>query len=112
MAVATSKELHMTQRVEVDSLGEVLVDSDRLWGAQTQRSLEHFRISGERMPAELIDALARIKRAGAQVNHELGLLDEAKARAIESAAERVLSGELAQEFPLVVWQTGRARRPT
>lgn len=96
----------MATRTETDSMGEIQVDAQRLWGAQTQRSLEHFRISGERMPQELLHALARIKHACATVNHALGLLDEDKARAIEAAAERVLAGELEQEFPLVVWQTG------
>jgi fumarate hydratase class II len=96
----------MSTRIETDSMGELEVDANRLWGAQTQRSLLHFRISGERMPQELLAALARIKQACAGVNHELGLLDEAKARAIQSAAGQVLAGGLEAEFPLVVWQTG------
>src|SRR5438105_2691117 len=96
----------MSTRVEKDSMGRIEVDADRLWGAQTQRSLEHFRISTERMPPEVIAALAAIKRAAAQVNLELGLLDERIARAIEAAASEVLEGRLAAEFPLVVWQTG------
>src|SRR5258705_694861 len=93
-------------RTETDSMGEVQVDADRRWGAQTQRSLEHFRISGERMPIELIHALASIKRACAVVNLDLGLLDEKVARAIEAAATRVLRSDFDEEFPLVVWQTG------
>ena len=96
----------MSKRIEVDSMGEIEVDADRLWGAQTQRSLQHFRISSERMPPELIAALARIKRAAAQVNQELGLLDAKIAQAITSAADKVLAGTLDQEFPLAVWQTG------
>jgi fumarate hydratase, class II len=96
----------MATRIETDSLGEIEVDADRLWGAQTQRSLMHFRISGERMPQDLLAALARIKHACAGVNLALGLLDETKARAIQSAADRVLAGGLEAEFPLVVWQTG------
>jgi len=96
----------MSKRIEVDSMGEIEVDADRLWGAQTQRSLQHFRISTERMPPELIAALARIKRAAAQVNQELGLLDAKIAQAIAAAADKVLTGTLAEEFPLVVWQTG------
>jgi fumarate hydratase class II len=96
----------MDKRIEVDSLGSVEVDADRLWGAQTQRSLEHFRISGERMPRDLLHALASVKRAGAQVNRELGLLDATIAGAIETAAQEVLSGRHDDEFPLVVWQTG------
>lgn len=96
----------MATRIETDSMGEIEVDADRLWGAQTQRSLANFRISGERMPQELLAALARIKQACAGVNLDLGLLDDAKARAIQAAAERVLAGGLEAEFPLVVWQTG------
>jgi fumarate hydratase class II len=96
----------MNKRIETDSMGEIEVDADRLWGAQTQRSLEHFRISSERMPPELIAAMVRVKRASAQVNLELGLLDAPIAHAIVGAAERVLAGGLEQEFPLAVWQTG------
>jgi fumarate hydratase class II len=101
-----SRENDMSKRTETDSMGEVEVDADRLWGAQTQRSLAHFRISTERMPPELIVALAAIKRAAAQVNRELGLLDADIAGAIDAAAQRVLDGGLADEFPLAVWQTG------
>lgn len=93
-------------RIEKDSLGEVHVRTDRLWGAQTQRSLENFTISGERMPRELIEALAWVKRASAQVNVELGVLDEGLGNAIVQAADEVLAGRHADEFPLVVWQTG------
>ena len=96
----------MSKRTEVDSMGEVQVDSERLWGAQTHRAIEHFRISTERAPAELIFALASVKRACAQVNRELGLLDADIARAIESAAQQVMGGGLNGEFPLSVWQTG------
>src|SRR4051812_32363591 len=95
-----------SRRIETDSMGPVEVDADRRWGAQTQRSLEHFRISGERMPRELLMALAAIKRAAAGVNHDLGLLDEKLASAIQAAAARVLEGGFDEEFPLVVWQTG------
>lgn len=93
-------------RTEHDSFGAIEVPVDRLWGAQTQRSLQHFDISGERMPAELIHALAQVKRAAARVNQRLGLLDAAKARAIVAAADEVIAGQHSQEFPLVVWQTG------
>ena len=96
----------MNKRIEVDSMGEVAVDEERLWGAQTQRSLAHFKISTERMPIELIHALAAIKRASARVNRELGLLAPDVADAIDQAARQVLSGRLDAEFPLVVWQTG------
>jgi fumarate hydratase, class II len=93
-------------RVEKDTFGEIAVPADRLWGAQTQRSLQHFKISGERMPRDLIHALALVKKAAAQVNLDLGLLDEGKARAIMSACDEVLAGSHDDEFPLVVWQTG------
>ena len=87
-------------------MGEIEVDDERLWGAQTQRAIEHFRISTERIPGELIAALGIVKRACAQVNRELGLLDPNLAAAIEAAAQEVSSGSLAAEFPLPVWQTG------
>ena len=93
-------------RIEKDSFGPIDVPAGRLWGAQTQRSLEHFRISGERMPGEIIEALAWVKRACASVNASLGMLAAEKARAIEGAADEVLAGRWAGEFPLVVWQTG------
>jgi fumarate hydratase, class II len=93
-------------RSEHDSMGNIEVADERLWGAQTQRSLEHFRISGERMPDELLRALVEAKRAAAEVNAELGRLDAAKATAIVAAADEVLAGSHGDEFPLVVWQTG------
>lgn len=93
-------------RWEHDSLGEVEVATDALWGAQTQRSLAHFRISTERMPLPLLLALARLKRICAEVNAELGLLDAGIARAVAQAAGEVLAGRHADQFPLSVWQTG------
>ena len=99
----------MTQpatRQEHDTFGPIEVPADRLWGAQTQRSLLNFDISGERQPRELIHALALVKRASAQVNRELGLLDGAKSEAIMAAADEVIGGQHEAEFPLVVWQTG------
>jgi fumarate hydratase class II len=93
-------------RIERDTFGEIEVPAARLWGAQTQRSLEHFRISGERMPVELVRALALVKRACATVNLALDALDRAKAEAIVAAADEVLAGRHDEEFPLVVWQTG------
>jgi fumarate hydratase, class II len=93
-------------RVEHDSLGPVAVPAGRLWGAQTQRAIEHFAISSERMPVEIIHALAAVKRACAKVNGDLGLLPPAKAEAIIAAAEEVLAGRHHDEFPLPVWQTG------
>lgn len=93
-------------RLEKDSFGSIAVAADRLWGAQTQRSLEHFAISSERMPPELIHALAVVKHACAQTNRELGLLPNDKAAAIMSAADEVAAGHHADQFPLAVWQTG------
>src|SRR6266404_2223436 len=93
-------------RIEKDSFGPIEVPADRLWGAQTERSRRFFRISGERMPLPVIYALARIKKAAAAVNAELGLLDASKADAIQRAAGEVLAGKHDEEFPLVVWQTG------
>jgi fumarate hydratase class II len=96
----------MTTRVERDTFGPIEVPADRLWGAQTQRSLQHFKISGERMPRAVIQALALVKKAAALVNRELGKLPADKAEAIVQAADEVLAGTHDGEFPLVVWQTG------
>ena len=96
----------MSMRKERDSFGTIEVPSERYWGAQTQRSLVHFHISSERMPGEIILALAEIKRACAAVNRDLGLLSEKKTNAIVQAADEVLVGKHDQEFPLSVWQTG------
>ena len=93
-------------RLEKDSFGTIEVATDRLWGAQTQRSLAHFAISSERMPIELIGALALIKASCAKVNQELGLLPTTKAQAIITAADEVVRGQHADQFPLSVWQTG------
>ena len=93
-------------RTEHDSFGAIDVPAERLWGAQTQRSLQFFHISTEHMPEEIIHALAVTKRACALVNGELGLLDAAKAEAIVAAADEVLAGAHPDEFPLSVWQTG------
>ncbi len=93
-------------RTEFDTLGAVQVPQERLWGAQTQRALRHFRIGDERMPAALIGALARVKRAAAAVHRREGRLDPAKAAAIMAAATEVLTGQHADEFPLSVWQSG------
>ncbi|MDM0067941.1 class II fumarate hydratase [Variovorax sp. J31P207] len=93
-------------RVERDTFGPIEVPADKLWGAQTQRSLQNFDISGERQPREIIRALAQVKRASAVVNHALGLQDEAKTQAIAAAADEVIADRHADEFPLVVWQTG------
>ena len=95
-----------SMRIETDSFGPIEIPADVLWGAQTARSLRFFAIGSQRMPLELIHALAEIKRAAAAVNAELGLLDPAKAGAVEAAAARVAAGEFDAEFPLSVWQTG------
>src|SRR4051794_7020456 len=93
-------------RIEKDTFGDIGVAAERLWGAQTERSLHHFDISTEKMPRELIRALAGVKRSSAVVNRELGTLPADKADAIVAAADEVLGGGHAEEFPLSVWQTG------
>ena len=93
-------------RIEHDTFGDIEVPTDRLWGAQTQRSLHHFHISSEQMPPALIDALTLVKRAAAVVNRDLGAVDGAIAGAIVKAADEILVGKHAAEFPLSVWQTG------
>jgi fumarate hydratase, class II len=93
-------------RLERDSFGDIAVPSSAYWGAQTQRSVENFPIGGQRMPIEIVHALARIKRAAAEVNAEKGLVDKKIAQAIVAAAQEVVDGKLDQHFPLVVWQTG------
>ncbi len=95
-----------TTRIERDSFGPIDVPADRLWGAQTQRSIGNFDISGERMPAEIVQALVRIKRASAVVNRDLGTLAADKSAAIVAAADEILAGGHGHEFPLLVWQTG------
>jgi fumarate hydratase class II len=96
----------MNYREERDTMGTMQVPVEALWGAQTQRSLQNFRISGERMPTALIHALALVKRAAAKVNCDLGLLDPERAEAIIQAADEVIAGRHDAEFPLAVWQTG------
>jgi fumarate hydratase, class II len=93
-------------RIERDTMGEVAVPAERYWGAQTQRSLENFRIGGELMPAPLIRALALEKKAAALANMALGELDAKLGKAIVAAADEVIAGKHDGEFPLVVWQTG------
>jgi len=96
----------MQTREERDTMGVVEVPAEALWGAQTQRSLQNFKISSEHMPIALIQALAKVKRAAATVNHDLGLLDAASTAAIIRAADEVIAGDHNDQFPLVVWQTG------
>jgi fumarate hydratase class II len=93
-------------RTETDSLGPIEVPAAALWAAQTERARRHFAIGGQRMPLEIVHALAQVKRAAAEVNLELGLLDPDKAAAIAAAAARVAAGEFDDAFPLSVWQTG------
>ncbi len=96
----------MQFRVERDSMGEINVPADRYWGAQTQRSLEHFKIGGDRFPREMIRALGVLKKCAALTNESLGLLSADKTKFIVAAANEVIDGELDAHFPLVVWQTG------
>ena len=93
-------------RVETDSMGAVRVPAERLWGAQTQRSLHHFSIGDDRMPTAVYRAYGMVKKAAARVNAELGRLPKDKATLIDRAADEVIAGKLDPEFPLFVWQTG------
>ncbi|MBQ6522281.1 MAG: class II fumarate hydratase, partial [Atopobiaceae bacterium] len=93
-------------RVERDSMGEMLVPAEALWGAQTQRSLENFPIGTETMPAGIIAAFGILKKAAAQANVELGVLDSTAGALIADACDELLAGALDGNFPLKVWQTG------
>lgn len=96
----------MEYRIEKDTMGEMKVPADRYWGAQTQRSFENFKIGVEKMPKEIVHAFGILKKGAALANLELGKIDKEKADAICAACDRVISGELIDHFPLVVWQTG------
>ena len=96
----------MEQRIEHDTMGEVAVPADKLWGAQTQRSFENFPIGEEKMPPDLIHAFGVLKEACAAANHRLGTLDTRRYQLIQSACQAIRAGELAEQFPLSVWQTG------
>ena len=96
----------MEYRIEKDTLGEVRVPANKIWGAQTQRSKENFQIGTEKMPIEIIRAMATLKKAAALVNNSLGKLSEAKTKAIVEAADEIIAGKWDEHFPLVVWQTG------
>ena len=96
----------MEYRIEHDSLGEMKVPAERLWGAQTQRSLENFPIGSDRMPIEIIRAFAVLKKAAAMANRDLGRLDEQRSSLICRVCDEISSGALDEEFPLSVWQTG------
>ena len=104
--MAKARKSSVKTRVESDAFGPLEIASDRLWGAQTQRSLRNFRIGSERMPIEVICALGLIKRAAAEVNQRLGSLDRKRAAAIGAAAQDIADGKLDIHFPLSVWQTG------
>ncbi len=106
MSDAAQKIKSGSKRIESDSVGEIEVDDARYWGAQTQRSLQNFKIGGEKMPAPLVRALGIQKKASALANMELGVLDKKVGEAMLSAADEVIDGTLLEEFPLVVWQTG------
>ena len=92
--------------MEHDTMGQVAVPADKLWGAQTQRSFENFPIGEEKMPADLITAFGVLKEACAAANHKLGKLDDTRYALIQSACQAIRAGELAEHFPLAVWQTG------
>lgn len=96
----------MNYRIEHDSMGEIRVPADRLWGAQTQRSLENFRIGTEKIPSEIISAFAWLKQAAAVANFRLGVMDVRRAELISAVCEEIREGKHTEEFPLVVWQTG------
>ncbi|MBQ6402672.1 MAG: class II fumarate hydratase [Oscillospiraceae bacterium] len=96
----------MEYRMEHDTMGEIAVPADKLWGAQTQRSFENFRIGSEKMPLPVIYALAAVKEAAASVNERLGTVDAARAGAIREACREIRAGKWDDQFPLAVWQTG------
>lgn len=96
----------MEYRIEKDTMGEIQVPADKLWGAQTQRSLQNFKISGEKMPLEVVYAMAIVKKASAFANERLGVLDADKASIIGEVVDEILAGQWDDQFPLVVWQTG------
>ncbi len=96
----------MDYRIEKDSLGEVQVPAEKYWGAQTQRSKQNFKIGGQKMPKEIIEAFAILKKAAALTNADLGKIDPEKSNLIAQVCDEITEGKLADEFPLVVWQTG------
>ncbi len=96
----------MNVRIESDTIGDIEVPDDKYWGAQTERSLENFPIGGQKMPIELIRAFAHLKKAAAHVNAETAGFDQDKANAIAQVCDEILAGDLDDQFPLVVWQTG------
>src|SRR6201986_2468910 len=93
-------------RIETDTFGPIEVDASRYWGAQTQRSLQNFKIGWEKQPKPVVRALGVVKRAAAEANMALGRLDPKVGETIVAAAQEVIDGQLDEHFPLVVWQTG------
>lgn len=112
MKAAAMTEKSANIRIETDSFGEIEVPADAFWGAQTQRSLQNFDIGTEKMPAGVVRALGVQKKASALANLALGALDGKLGQAIVQAADEILDGTLADQFPLSVWQTGSGTRPT
>ena len=104
--MAEARKKSAKTRIESDAFGALTIPADRLWGAQTQRSLHNFRIGTERMPIEIVRALGVIKRAAAEINRSLGSLDRRRATAIAAVAQDIVDGKLDGHFPLMVWQTG------
>ena len=98
----------MNIRIEKDTMGEIIVPADKYWGAQTQRSLNHFKIGGLGMimPIEIIRALVVLKKAASTINFELGILNREKSEVINKVCDEILNGDFDDQFPLVVWQTG------
>ena len=96
----------MDYRIEKDSMGELKVPADKYWGAQTQRSFQNFKIGNEKMPMEIIDSFAILKKACAITNNSLGILSDEKKDIIDKITDEILEGKLDDNFPLVVWQTG------
>lgn len=96
----------MDYRIEKDTMGEIKVPANKIWGAQTQRSKENFQIGTEQMPIELVQAMTILKKSAAIANNKLGKLSDIKANAIVQAADEILNGQWDDQFPLVVWQTG------
>lgn len=96
----------MDYRIETDSIGDIQVPTDKYWAAQTQRSLENFKIGDQRMPIEIIRAFAVLKKCAAMTNHELGVLSEGKMKLISQVCDEIVAGDLDDQFPLVIWQTG------
>lgn len=102
----TEKNNTKNTRIESDSMGEIAVPADKYWGAQTQRSIEHFAIGNDKMPPELINVFGILKKAAATTNHELGLMNDATMKLIVTAADEIIAGKWNDQFPLKIWQTG------